>query len=167
MTPIVRFLIALRDRVTSRDRTELKHDRRWFIVAIAITAVALSWVPIDTISAVAAGESAVGTWATAPVSAAPTEANRINNQTLREIVHISIGGDQVRVKFSNRYGTAPLVVQAAHVALRAGDERIVPGSGGQLTFSGQTSFSIPAFGELYSDWLPFRVPHLVLLCHKS
>jgi len=161
MTPIVRFLIALRDRVTSRDRTELKHDRRWFIVAIAITAVALSWVPIDTISAVAAGESAVGTWATAPVSAAPTEANRINNQTLREIVHISIGGDQVRVKFSNRYGTAPLVVQAAHVALRAGDERIVPGSGGQLTFSGQTSFSIPAFGELYSDWLPFRVPHLV------
>ncbi|WP_203701330.1 SGNH/GDSL hydrolase family protein [Asanoa iriomotensis] len=111
-----------------------------------------------TAGTVPAGKPAIGTWATAPVSAAPAEANRVNNQTLRQIVHISTGGEQVRVKLSNRYGTAPLVVQAAHVARRDTGARIAEGSGGQLTFSGRTAFSIPAFGELYSDWLPFPVP---------
>ena len=117
--------------------------------------------PVGAAEPVRRDSSAVGTWATAPVSAAPTEDNRINDQTLRQIVHITIGGDRLRVKLSNRYGTASLLVQAAHVALRAGDEHIVPGSGGQLTFSGSTSFVIPEFGELYSDWLDFRVPDLV------
>jgi hypothetical protein len=40
----------------------------------------------------------VATWATAQVSQAPSDANRINDQTLRQIVHVSVGGDQVRVK---------------------------------------------------------------------
>ncbi|MEV0719204.1 SGNH/GDSL hydrolase family protein [Asanoa sp. NPDC050611] len=138
--------------------------RQWFAALIATTMAAVGAVP-GTASAeetlagnVPAGKPAIGTWATAPVSAAPTEANRVNDQTLRQIVHISTGGEQVRVKLSNRYGTAPLVVRAAHVSRRDTAARIVPGSGGQLTFSGRTSFSIPAFGELYSDWLPFRVP---------
>lgn len=137
------------------------------MIVVAISMMAGGMVPAGPASAVAADQPtvpavkpAIGTWATAPVAAAPTAANRVNNQTLRQIVHVSKGGDQVRVKFSNRYGTAPLVVQAAHVAVRDSDERIVPGSGGSLTFSGQASFSIPAFGELYSDWVPFRVADL-------
>jgi hypothetical protein len=43
---------------------------------------------------------------------APSAANQINNQTLRLIAHVSIGGDRVRIKLSNRYGTAPLVIGA-------------------------------------------------------
>ena len=41
-----------------------------------------------------------------------------NNQTLRQIVRASIGGDRVRVVLTNAFGTAPLVVGAAHIALR-------------------------------------------------
>jgi hypothetical protein len=132
--------------------------RRWFTGAVALVVTAAGLVAGHPAAASAAdpatvpvGKPAIGTWAAAPVAATPSEANRVNNQTLRQIVHISTGGDQVRVKLSNRYGTAPLTVQAAHVALRDTDEHIVAGSGGQLTFSGQTSFTIPAFGELYSD----------------
>src|SRR5436853_4235505 len=40
------------------------------------------------------------------------------NQTLREIVHTSLGGDRVRVVLSNAFGTLPLEIGAAHVALR-------------------------------------------------
>jgi hypothetical protein len=58
----------------------------------------------------------VGTWATSPQS---TSAITFNNQTLRMIVHTSIGGKKVRVRFSNAYGTVPLVIDAAHIALRA------------------------------------------------
>jgi lysophospholipase L1-like esterase len=140
--------------------TRLKHGRRAFVVAIALAAAALGWLPFDPSIAAPADEHAAGTWATAPVSAAPSDANRVNNQTLRQIVHVSVGGELMRVKLSNRYGTAPLVVQAAHVALRADGDQIVLGSGGPLTFGGQPSFSIPAFGELYSDWLAFRFPEM-------
>ena len=57
-------------------------------------------------------------WAAAPVSAAPADANRINNQTVRNVIHLSVGGDKVRVKFSNRYGTSALVLNGASVAIR-------------------------------------------------
>ncbi len=58
----------------------------------------------------------VGTWATSPQA---TSALTFADQTLRMIVRTSVGGRSVRVRFSNAYGTAPLVIDAAHVALRA------------------------------------------------
>jgi lysophospholipase L1-like esterase len=136
------------------------HSRRRSLLVLAFAAAALGAVPFGASFAASNDEYAAGTWATAPVSATPSDANRVNNQTLRQIVHVSISGDRMRVKFSNRYGTASLVVQAASVGLRTGDERIVPGSAVPLTFSGKSSFTVPAFGELYSDWIAFQVPAL-------
>src|SRR5262245_35736543 len=65
----------------------------------------------------------VGTWATAPVSQAPSAAVNINNQTLRQIVHISVGGSRARIKVSNAFGTAPLIIGGAHIARRDTNER--------------------------------------------
>ena len=93
----------------------------------------------------------VGTWATAPVSLAPSPAVNINNQTLRQIVHISVGGQQVRVRVSNAFGTAPLIVGAAHIARRDANAVIVPGSGRPLTFSGDPDITIPAGAIAVSD----------------
>lgn len=103
---------------------------------------------------------AVVTWSAPMVSAAPTDANRINNQTLRQIAHVSIGGSRVRIKLSNRWGTTPLDIGGAQVALRASAENIVPGSGRPLTFSGSPTFSVPAGAELLSDWVELAVPDL-------
>ncbi|HEX3759359.1 MAG TPA: SGNH/GDSL hydrolase family protein [Kofleriaceae bacterium] len=97
----------------------------------------------------------VATWATAPVSQPPGAAVNLDNQTLRQIVHISIGGERVRVKVSNAFGTAPLIVGAGHVARRDRDERIVPGSGGPLTFGGRPDITIPAGAIALSD--PVRI----------
>ena len=49
-------------------------------------------------------------WGAPMVSAAPSATNQINDQTLREIAHVSIAGERVRLKLSDRYGTAPLVI---------------------------------------------------------
>jgi hypothetical protein len=103
---------------------------------------------------------AVATWAVPAVSSNPTTTNQINNQTLRQIAHVSIGGDQARVKLTNRWGTAPLVIGAAQVALRAADQNIVAGTSRTLTFSGNPSFTIPAGAELMSDWVDLAVPDL-------
>ena len=59
----------------------------------------------------------VGTWATAPAAQAAPEM-RFNNQTIREIVHTSLGGDTIRVRLSNAFGPEPVEIGAAHVALR-------------------------------------------------
>ena len=71
------------------------------------------------------------TWSTSlhePDLGVPGLANAgFNNQTLRQIVHTSVGGHQVRVRFST-YGAGGLVVGAAHIALHAGGGAIMPGS---------------------------------------
>ena len=55
------------------------------------------------------------------------------NQTLRQIVHVSLGGDRLRVVLSNAFGTVPLEVGAAHVALREKDATIQTKSDRPLT----------------------------------
>jgi lysophospholipase L1-like esterase len=81
-----------------------------------------------------------------------------NNQTLRQIVHTSIGGERVRVVLTNAFGTAPLAVGAAHVALRGQDAAIAAGSDRPLTFAGSSATTIPAGAVIVSDPVSLTVP---------
>jgi hypothetical protein len=89
-----------------------------------------------------------------------SSALQFNNQTLRQVVRVSLGGEQIRVVFSNRYGTEPLSVGAAHVALRDKDAAIVAGSGRALTFGGSATATIAGGAMLVSDPVKLTVPHL-------
>ena len=80
--------------------------------------------------------------------------------TLREIVHISAGGAQIRVRFTNAYGLDPLTISDAHVALSAGNAAIQPGSDHAITFGGATSVNIPPGAELFSDPVALAVQPL-------
>ncbi len=107
----------------------------------------------------------VVTWGASPapqLSAADMRAANLTfqDQTLREIVHISIGGDSVRVRLSNAYGKEPVEIGAAHVALWDKDAAIVPGSDRALTFGGQPSITIPADALVLSDPVKLDVPAL-------
>jgi len=117
----------------------------------------------------AATEHWVGTWATAPVSVPSQPGGQaqlgqqgpppsVNNQTLRQIVHTSIGGDRVRVVLTNAFGTRPLALGGAHVALRDKGGAIVDGSDRALTFGGAATMSIPPGGLIVSDPANLRVP---------
>jgi lysophospholipase L1-like esterase len=100
----------------------------------------------------------VGTWASSPLldlHAKPAEAV-LTGATLREVVHVSIGGDLVRVRFSNLYGTSPLLIGAAEIAQTLKGAAIVPGTGKALTFHGTPSISIPAGALAVSDPTPFK-----------
>jgi lysophospholipase L1-like esterase len=70
-----------------------------------------------------------------------------------------MGGNRVRVVLSNTFGTAPLAIGAAHVALREKDASIA-GAGKRLTFSGNGSFTIPAGASVVSDAVDLDVPPL-------
>ncbi len=109
-------------------------------------------------------EQWVGTWAIGPAGPTPAESfappAEFNNQTLREIVHTSIGGAQVRVRVSNTFGTTPLVIGAAHVAVRRSGASIVPETDRALTFSGQPSITVPPEALVLSDPVQLDVPPL-------
>ncbi len=95
----------------------------------------------------------VGTWSSSPVEVGPA----YEDVTLRQIVRISIGGDRVRVRLSNRFGTVPLVIDAASVGIRDLGAALVPGSLRPLTFGGETSVAIAAGAKVYSDPVRLRV----------
>ncbi len=95
----------------------------------------------------------------APQAPAPPPIT-LNNQTLREIVHLSVGGTEARVILSNVFGTAPLTIGAASIALPDKDAKIVPGSAHALMFNGRSSVTIPAGAVLFSDAVSFTVPAL-------
>jgi lysophospholipase L1-like esterase len=82
------------------------------------------------------------------------------NQTVRMIVRTSIGGRRLRVELSNAFGTKPLTVGAAHVALREKDSAIVTGTDRPLAFSGKPSFTIPPGAQALSDAVDLNVPPL-------
>ena len=98
--------------------------------------------------------------ATPPVPPQTRPARGFKNQTLRMVVRASMGGEQVRVHLSNAFGTVPLTVGAAHVALRSKDSAIVAGSDHALTFNGQPGVTIPVGAEMLSDPIAFSVPKL-------
>jgi lysophospholipase L1-like esterase len=98
----------------------------------------------------------VGTWGAAPspqLQMKDMEKLRLifHDQTLREIVHVSIGGAAVRVRLSNAFGTEPVEIGAAHLAIRGSGSSIVPETDRTLTFSGRRRIEIPAGAIVVSD----------------
>jgi lysophospholipase L1-like esterase len=106
----------------------------------------------------------VGTWEASPAPQLSDESQmraeklEFENQTLREIVHTSIGGDTVRVRLSNAYGRDNTEIGTAHIALHSRGAGIVAGSDRALTFGGQPKMSIPPDAPVLSDPVKLDVP---------
>jgi lysophospholipase L1-like esterase len=154
-------------------------------IASAIVCAAALSIPQSGVLAQGNAERWVGTWATAEVGRPQTPAPPVtggpppfmanacpagappspvfmhfNNQTLRQVVHTSIGGSSVRVVLSNQFGTAPLTIGAASVALRDKESAIQPATARTLTFSARPGFTIPAGAVAYSDPVTLPVPQM-------
>jgi len=104
----------------------------------------------------------VGTWGAAPapqLEATEMEKQKLvfHDQTLREIVHISIGGDTVRVRLSNSFGAQPVEIGAAHLAVCASGSGVNPATDRALTFSGRPRVEIPAGAVVVSDPVQLKV----------
>ncbi len=100
----------------------------------------------------------IGTWGAPPAVPSPNSP-AFENQTIRQVMRISAGGPRVRVRISNEYGTTPLVIGAATIAM-AGEGPALAGPAKPLTFGGRTSISIPAGAPVLSDPVDFPVTAL-------
>jgi len=88
----------------------------------------------------------------------PLPFSQFTNQTLRQIIHTSIGGAKARVVLTNAYGTDAVTIGAAAIAIRDKDSGVKNGSSHALTFSGRPTISIPANAVAYSDPVDLAVP---------
>jgi len=131
----------------------------WVFVAVLVTSGA---APAQQ-GADRATDAWIGTWA---ASQQLTEDANLPpppgfaDTTLRQIVHVSIGGSRLRVRFSNAFGKAPLTLRAVRVARSAGLGAIRPESDKALSFRGNAVVTIPEGALVLSDPLDFDVPPL-------
>jgi lysophospholipase L1-like esterase len=101
----------------------------------------------------------VGTWAAAPISVNNSDARfGAADTTYREIVHVSLGGNRVRIILSNEFGTDSLTIAAAHIALSARKGDVNLSNSAALTFGGKGSIAIPPGALAISDPADFRLP---------
>ena len=110
-----------------------------------------------------AGGHWVGTWGTAPQLVERHNnppAPGLTNNSLRQIVQVSIGGKKVRLKLTNEFSTEPTEIKAIELsyAKTAGSSsEIDEKSTVSLTFGGQPSVTIPAKGKVISDAVKFPI----------
>jgi lysophospholipase L1-like esterase len=98
----------------------------------------------------------VGSWATSQQLVEPgnmLRAQDLRDSTLRQIVHLSLGGGEIRLRLSNRFGATPLHLTAVHVAraISPGSDKIASASDKALTFSGSPDVTIPPHADYVSD----------------
>jgi lysophospholipase L1-like esterase len=109
-----------------------------------------------------AGENTkwVGTWGTAPqlTESSNMPVNSLSNKTLRQVVRVSIGGNQLRLKFSNEYGTTPLAMNSVHLAVSTSGSSIDHATDKIVTFGGKESVTVAAGGTVTSDTLDYNLP---------
>ncbi|KFI07169.1 SGNH/GDSL hydrolase family protein [Massilia sp. BSC265] len=108
------------------------------------------------------GRQWVASWGTAqmvPGAEHELAPSQWRDATLRQVVRVSLGGERLRVRLSNVFGTEPLVLEGASVARSSGPGRssIDPASSRPLRFGGAASVTIPAGAEYLSD--PVDLPH--------
>ena len=106
----------------------------------------------------AAGGHWIGSWAASPAMPMAAPANNpargtatFNNQTITQVVRLSAGGPQLRIRLSNEYGQQPLQIGAARVALLGADGAVVAGSEWKVSFSGAAGALIPPGAPMLSD----------------
>jgi len=110
----------------------------------------------------------VASWACSEQTPEPMNAlapEDMRDMTMRQIVHLSMGGSTVRVHVSNAFGTKPLRFTSLHMArpVSPSSPRIDPASDRALTFSGSPEVTVPAGAEYVSDPVDYPVAPLASL----
>ncbi|MEV0962143.1 MULTISPECIES: SGNH/GDSL hydrolase family protein [unclassified Streptomyces] len=96
-----------------------------------------------------------GSWSAAPGKAGVAPAG---GHSVRNVVHTSIGGSEARITLSNLYGTEPLRIGSASIAVAAQGAAAAPGSLRRVLFDGRPSATVPAGGHVLGDPVRLAVP---------
>lgn len=130
--------------------------RRSLLLVAAISAVLT--LPFVAGTAALQQQSSAARWITGWGSSQQAlGTTAISNSTVRMIARVTIGGDAVRIRLANTFGTTPLTVRKVYVGQRVQGAAIVQGSNRQALFKGSDTVSVPPGGIVESDAVPMKV----------
>jgi lysophospholipase L1-like esterase len=134
---------------------------------VVFLAAFAGWLPTSGVTQAQSSDKLhwAGSWAASqqvPEAANLLDPELMRDATLREVVHLSVGGTQLRVRMSNAFGTQPLHLTAVHVArpVSAAGAAIEAGSDTAVMFNGTADVTIPAGAEYVSDPVTFSATAL-------
>ena len=155
---------ALRQLLESPPARAARYSLGWFLLT-ALCSLLLMAAPSLVMARGFPGTGWTATWTASPQSSEAGLIPDLNNQTVRMIVHATVGGNQLRIRLSNAYGTQPLLIGDAHVAVSASAfiPTIVPATDQALTFGGQSTITIPVGAVIVSDPVKFSITPLTEL----
>jgi lysophospholipase L1-like esterase len=125
-----------------------------------ISAVAFALSGAAATSAFAASDQWLTSWACPAQDPGTTGVVFTGATTVRDTLWATLGGDQVRVKFSNAFGAQPLVIGTASIGLKSGEASVLPASLQPLTFGGNPGVTVPQGGLVISDPVALSIPDL-------
>jgi lysophospholipase L1-like esterase len=102
----------------------------------------------------------IATWTASPEAADPDPNEallNLNDQTVRERVRVTTGGEQIRIRLSNECSSVPILVGKVSVGIAENPTRVAPGSLRRVTFGGQNSILIPQGAPVLSDPVDFPI----------
>ncbi len=111
-------------------------------------------------------EKWVGTWATAPQLVEPNNLPpepRLSNNTLRQIIRVSLGGNKIRLRLSNVYSKDSLFINAVSIAVPSDSCQVIPSSITKLAFSGKKGIVLSPGSDIYTDPVNFKLKSNSLL----
>lgn len=127
-------------------------------IACKSTKVATSTQKVD--GNTGASATWVGTWGTSPQLVEPNNmppAPGLSNNTLRQVLRVSIGGEELRVSFSNEFSKSPVTLKSVKIAVSKGGSLIDGATAKELKFNKQTEVTMAAGGTVTSDPLAFHL----------
>ncbi|MBG7696756.1 SGNH/GDSL hydrolase family protein [Streptomyces sp. MC1] len=133
-----------------------RFGRCWRVLAVLLTAVVCQSAPAAraaTLPESATRATGVVTWA----ASADRMGEGTAGQAYRLVVHTSVGGSDLRVRFTNAFGDRPLTLDGVYAGVRAQGAALRPGSNRPLTFGGARTVTVPAGAVAWSDPLPGRI----------
>jgi lysophospholipase L1-like esterase len=131
----------------------VEHARCLARYILLATAFAAGWPP-SVADALNLDQHWVATWSTANAEV-PSPAT-FKNQTIREIIHTTVGGQAVRIRLANTFGAQPVTFDSVYVGIQKNGASLVPGSNHVVTFGGSKSITIREGAEALSD--PISLP---------
>jgi lysophospholipase L1-like esterase len=130
------------------------------LILLLFTFSSLSLCSIKQTDSSASAEKWVGTWTTAPqlveTSNNPPSPG-LSNNTLRQIVCVSLGGDSLRIRFSNEFSTHPVTLNEVHIAISEGGSTIDTSTNKVLYFNGNPRTTIEPGAAITSDPFQFSI----------
>ena len=147
----------------------MPHTKRRLLSALIILCVIFGFInptPKNTYHSVSfsgmsdPNKGWVGTWGTSPQLVEPNNmppAPGLTNNTLRQVVRVSIGGDMIRLRFSNEFSKSPVTMKAVQIAVSKGGSVIDPSTVKELKFNHKAEVIMNPGGAVTSDPISFHL----------